>query len=104
MAVPTSFSVPGLVDNGRRITNLYPYSRAGTLLHDVLLYDQYGNPIRLGLGPDPLAASCVGASGQVIPNAFPVRYFDSPSNHRVSHPDAAPSVAVPKVVTRPLSP
>ena len=26
---------------------------AGTLLHDVLLYDQYGNPIKLALGPDP---------------------------------------------------
>ena len=104
VAIPTSFSVPGLVDNGRRITNLYPYSRSGTLLHDVLIYDQFGNPIRLGLGPDPLRRVVRGGSGQVIPNAFPVRYFDSPSNHRVSHPDAAPSIAVPRVVTRPLSP
>jgi hypothetical protein len=104
VTIPTSFTVPGLLDDGRRITNLYPYSRSGTLLHDVLLYDQFGNPIRLGLGPDPLRRVVRAGSGKVIPNAFPVRYFDSPANHRVSHPDAGPTVAVPRVVTPALSP
>jgi hypothetical protein len=104
VSVRQPFTLPGLVDNGRRITNLYPYSRTGTLLHDVLIYDQAGNRIRLGLGPDPLRRVLLGGRGQAVPNAFPIRYFDSPADRRVSHPDAAPPVHLPRIVTAPLSP
>jgi hypothetical protein len=103
VSIPSPFTPQGLVDNGRRITNLYPYSRTGTLLHDVLIYDQYGNQVRLGLGRDPLRRVLRGSRGQAVPNAFPIRYFDSPVGRYVSHPDAAPPVHVPKIVT-PLLP
>jgi hypothetical protein len=93
-------SLPGLQLDGRTVTNIYPYSRDGRLLHDVLLYDDIGRPIQLGLGPDPLRRITRGARGQVLANAYPIRYFaPGPSPRRVSHPNASPRVRVPKVVT-----
>jgi uncharacterized membrane protein len=101
--------VPGLALDGQRVMNVYPYSRSGTLLHDVLLYDDSGRAITLGLGPDPLRRVLRGVSTQVIANAFPVRYYDADSQaaglgRRVTDPDAAPAVRVPKIVTPPLAP
>jgi len=96
---------PGLQLDGRQVQNIYPYSRSGKLLHDVLLYDDAGDEIALGLGPDPLRRLIRGVSNQVIPNAFPIRYYDADGlGRRVTDPDAAPPVRVPKIVTPPLAP
>jgi hypothetical protein len=97
---------PGLLLNGGRVTNIYPYSRSGTLLHDVLLYDQAGNPISLGLGPDPLRRLTRGVNDQVIANTFPIRYF-APNTfpRKVSKPDAHPlGLRPPTIVTPALAP
>ena len=95
VAIPTSFSVPGLAR--QRTTDHEPLPvlaqrHAAPRCPDLRPVRE---PIRLGLGPDPLRRVVRGGSGQVIPNAYPIRYFDSPSSHRVSHPDAAPPIAVP---------
>lgn len=43
------YSGPGFYDsNGMPITNIFPYGADGTLLENVRLYDQDGNPIDLG--------------------------------------------------------
>ncbi len=101
----TAAPSPGLQLDGRRVENIYPYSRTGTLLHDVLLYDDTGRPITLGLGPDPLRRVTRGVSDQEIANTFPIRYF-APRTYprRVVNPDASPRVRVPKIVTPSLAP
>ncbi len=96
---------PGLQLDGRQIQNIYPYSRAGKLLHDVLLYDDTGRPITLGLGPDSWRRVVRGVGNRPISNAFPIRYFEEKRGRRqVAHPDASPRVNVPKIVTAPLTP
>jgi hypothetical protein len=72
----------------------------------VVLYDQAGYPISLGLGPDPLRRVTRGVSDQVIANTFPIRYF-APNTfpRKVANPDAHPlGLRVPKIVTPPLTP
>jgi hypothetical protein len=93
-------SLPGLQLDGRTVTNIYPYSRDGKLLHDVLLYDGIGRPIQLALGPDPLRRSTRGTNGQVLANVYPIRYFaPGPTPRHVSHPNASPRGHVPKIAT-----
>jgi hypothetical protein len=97
--VPTD----GLALDGVPITNVYPYGRNGQLLHDVLLYDQFGTPIEV-LGDrnvDPNRRFVRGKNGTVLLNVFPIRYFQ-PGTQRVANPDAGPAVNVPVVVTAPL--
>ena len=104
VAVPTPVNLPGLVDSGRRITNLYPYSRAGTLLHDVLLYDQDGNPVRLSLGPDPRRRVMRGLER---PGRSRTRSRSATTTRRRAVECASRCgtvVHVPKIVTPPLSP
>ena len=43
----------------------------------------------------------LGKNGTALLNVFPIRYFQ-PGTHTVAHPDAAPAVNVPVVVTAPL--
>ena len=96
---------PGLQLDGRQVQNIYPYSRAGKLLHDVLLYDDTGRPLSLGLGPDPWRRVVRGVGDRPLANAFPIRYFEEKRGRRqVAHPDASPRVHVPKIVTPPLTP
>jgi len=52
-------------------TNIYPYSKDGKPLHDVLLYDQDGRPLvpaQSGLITDVP----IGADGLPIPNSYPL--------------------------------
>jgi hypothetical protein len=100
-ATPTV--LPGLVDAGRPLLNIYPYSRAGKLLHDVRLYDDLGRPITLALGSDQLRRVPVTATGLPALNAFPIRYRQ-PGTHVVAHPDAGPRIHVAKLVTPALRP
>jgi hypothetical protein len=90
---------PGLAISGVPVTNLYPYSREGRLLHDVLIYDGRGVPVEIGANAhDPLRRVLRTPAGKPIFNSFPIRYYES-GTRRVAHPDAMPPVKIPKLVT-----
>jgi HAAS domain-containing protein len=92
----------GLAVDGVPVENIYPYSRDGRLMLDVLLYDQNGAP--LSLRPDdtdPTRRVLRTKAGDGIFNSFPVRYFESGTN-RVARPGAAPRVTWSPIVTPPL--
>jgi hypothetical protein len=70
-------------------TNIYPYSRDGQPLKDILLYDQDGRPIVLA--PSGIATDVpVGADGLPIENAYPLSQRDQDGA-----PIAPPRVALP---------
>jgi uncharacterized membrane protein len=58
------------------LTNIYPYSRDGKPLKDVLLYDQNGRPLIAASG-DGVTDVPTGADGLPIPNAYPLNQRDS---------------------------
>lgn len=95
--------VGGLAVNGRPVRNVYPYSRDGRLLHDVLLYDADGNPLNVGgpNAPDPNRRVLVTTGGLRLYNTFPIRYYD-PGTRRVRHPNAGAPVRPPQLLTPPL--
>jgi uncharacterized membrane protein len=100
--IETAAYQQGLSYNGVALNNVYPYSRDGHLLHDVLLFTGSGTPIDAPAGvPDPLRRVLRTKAGKPVENAFPIRYFD-PGTGRVSHPDASPPVRIPRIVTPPL--
>jgi hypothetical protein len=106
--VVTSFvevpvAVRGLANDGNPVANIYPYSRDGRLLHDVLLYDGAGRPIALASGiPDRNRRVLRTPTGIAVLNAFPIRYFE-PRTNRVAHPNAAPRIRIPRIATPPLA-
>jgi HAAS domain-containing protein len=92
----------GLTFNGAPVNNLYPYSRSGRLLHDVLLYTGAGAPLnKAAAAVDPQRRVLWTKSGKQILNAYPVRYFE-PGTGQVAHPNASPQVAIPRIATPPL--
>jgi uncharacterized membrane protein len=94
--------VHGLANEGNPVTNIYPYSRDGRLLHDVLLYDGAGRPIAVqSVVPDPNRRVLRAPRGNALLNTFPIRYFEPGTKH-VTHPNAAPRVKVPRIATPPL--
>lgn len=99
--VPTTLPA-GLWYDGREIANIYPYSREGTLLHDVLLYDQTGAAIALTPGVADPNRRVLHTANRYAPvyNAYPVRYFD-PGTTVVAHPNAGPRVRVPSLAPGP---
>lgn len=93
----------GLIYQGVEVDNIYPYSRDGRLLHDVLLYDTAGRALDLpafhGLDPNRRYVS----NGHLeLLNAFPIRYYE-PGTRLVLRPNAAPYVKVRPVLTPPLT-
>jgi len=73
------------------VTNIYPYSRDGKLLTDVLLYDQDGRALTLDSKMGDVTTDYpVGADGQPITNAYPLH-----QRHLSGDPVAAPRVALP---------
>ena len=99
-----SAATPGLTLDGRPISNIYPYTRDGRLLHDVLLFDSTGRPLAINPGDtDPTRRVLHAADGQRIFDSFPIRYFD-PGTQRVSKPNAAPPLAAPSLFTLPARP
>jgi hypothetical protein len=92
----------GLVNGGLPVDNIYPYSRDGRLLHDVLLFDGAGLPLDVRPGvPDASRRVLLDAFGNLIFNAFPVRYYE-PGTAIVAHPDAGPRVTIPRLATPPV--
>ena len=74
-----------------QVTNIYPYTQDGKPLTNVLLYDQDGRPVTLpSNGPDPITQYPMGADGQPITNAYPLKQ---------QHPDGSflvpPRAAIP---------
>lgn len=96
--VPT----PGLALDGVPVENVYPYSRDGRLMLDVLLYDQYGAPLNVRPGAaDPDRRVLRSTNGAEIYNSFPIRYFDA-GTVRVARPGAAPKIPWSPILTPPL--
>lgn len=100
---PVSQVRPNLASDGVKIDNIYPYSRDGKLLHDVLLYDGAGRPIEIpaNRGDDPNRRFVVTNGNKPLFNVFPIRYYE-PGTQRVERPNAAPYIEHPHVVTPPL--
>ncbi len=96
----------GLVHDGEQIRNLYPYSRDGELLLDVLLYDEFGHAVELGSAnpqDDPQRRYLFTKGGQPVLNSFPIRYVE-PGSTKVENPRAAPKeIEVPEIETPPLT-
>ena len=92
----------GLFENGREVANIFPFTRDGKPLNDVLLYLPDGQPLNIGaLNVDPNRRYLVDRRGQRLYNSFPARYFD-PGTTRVTRPNAGPRVHIPQVLTPPL--
>jgi hypothetical protein len=101
LAVPSPKAPPGVVSDGVPVLNIYPYTRDGRLLHDVLLYDQNGQP--LDVKPDdtdPTRRVLSATGGQRIFDSFPIRYFE-PGTTRVANPNAAPPLVGPSLFSPP---
>ena len=85
-----SGSQPTIMANGV-VTNIYPYSRDGKSLTDVLLYDQEGRPLTISANVGDVTTDYpVGGDGQPITNAYPLR-----QRHVNGDPVSAPRVALP---------
>ena len=101
--VPQPAVPPGLWNDGVQVDNIYPFSRDGKLLHDVLLYDGAGVPIEIAStrGEDPNRRWVVTNGNKPLFNVFPIRYYE-PGTRRVERPNAKPYVELPLVLTPPL--
>ena len=93
---------PGLLFDGRRIDNVYPYDRAGRLLQDVRLYDETGTPLDVRPGEGRPRRVVADRSGERLFNTFPIRYFDA-GTRRVRRPRAGALSDPPRrIVTPPV--
>jgi hypothetical protein len=93
----------GLFENGSEVLNIFPYTRDGRPLNDVLLYLPDGQPLSIGAqNVDPNRRYLVNKRGQRLYNSFPARYFD-PGTTRVARPNAGPHVQIPTILTPPLT-
>jgi hypothetical protein len=99
--IPQPYAVPGLAYNGAPVQNIYPYSRDGKLLHDVLLYDAAGAPLDIGAAfQDPNRRVLKASTNASIFNSFPIRYYE-PGTVLVAHPNAGPPVRTPIILPPP---
>ena len=98
---PTPETPVALTYGGVAVDNVYPYSREGKLLHDVLLFDGAGRPLDVGGLGDPQRRLLLKSDGTPLFNSFPIRYFE-PGTSLVANPNAGPPVAVPEIETPPL--
>ena len=69
---------PGITYDGVPLRNVYPFTRSGHLLHDVLLYTGSGVPMNVtGQAEDPQRRLLRAKGGKLVLNAFPIRATDS---------------------------
>lgn len=106
----------GLVDNGRPISNIYPYDEQGRPLENVRLYDDAGQPLVVGdmskeMGGGTVVYGAVdgapvpAATAYPLDGASPSNEFPQPATTIVYGPDGAPttaSVPQPNIVVAPL--
>lgn len=96
----TYYSVDAAGFSSSRATNIYPYTKDGKPLKDILLYDQNGKAlVLLPSKSDVITDFPVGADGQPIVNSFPLN-----QRHRNGDPVLPPRVALPPVQTSPPTP
>lgn len=94
---------PGVSIDGVPVRNLYPYSRDGELLQDVLLYTEQGAPLELVTGTDDIDRRLLETTaGTLLFNSFPIRYYD-PGTRVVGRPELGPPVGIPTVTTPALT-
>lgn len=90
---------PGLAYDGVQVRNIYPYTRDGKRLFDVLLFDENGRPVEIGSGPDDTSRRILTAvDGSQLFNSFPIRYFE-PGTKTVAQPELGPPVTVQEIAT-----
>lgn len=77
------------------VTNIYPYSKDGKPLQDVLLYDQDGRPL-VPFQDGVVSDVPVGADGLPIPNSYPLSQRDLKGD-----PIVPPRVALPPLQATP---
>jgi uncharacterized membrane protein len=77
---------------GPGVSNIYPYTKDGKLLKDVLLYDQNGRPLTIGWAKDPgvITEYPIAADGRSITNEYPLN-----QRHSNGDPVLPPRVALP---------
>jgi hypothetical protein len=82
---------------GPGITNIYPYTKDGKALKEILLYDQNGRPLTITTVKDPTTDFAIGSDGKPISNEYPLnqRHFngDPVLPPRVALPPASQSTA-----------
>jgi hypothetical protein len=76
-------------------TNIYPYTKGGKPLKDVLLYDQNGKPL-MPAKSGVMTDYPIGADGQPIINSYPLN-----QRHPNGDPILPPRVALPPSATEP---
>jgi hypothetical protein len=98
-------TLPGLANDGVSVENVYPYSRDGRLLLDVLLFDENGAPLYIRPGTDgagdPQRRVLRTRDGSVVFNSYPIRYYE-PGTRAVARPYAGPPVDWSPISTPPL--
>ena len=69
---------PGLALDGVQILNVYPYSREGEPLFDVLFYDENSRPVSILSGLDDTSRRILAdENGTQVFNSFPIRLLRS---------------------------
>jgi hypothetical protein len=76
-------------------TNIYPYTKDGKPLKDILLYDQNGKPL-MPAKSGVMTDYPIGADGQPITNSYPLN-----QRHPNGDPILPPRVALPPSATEP---
>lgn len=102
---PAVSGTGGLVGPAGPVTNIYPYAKDGTPLRDVLLYDQFGQPVVVQ--PDPYGPPGTvrqfpyAADGHAIENAYPQDQAtpDVSTDPPVLRRQSPPSVTTPEFAT-----
>jgi uncharacterized membrane protein len=90
----------GLVRDGHRIGNIYPYDRRGRLLQDVRLFDETGTPLAVRHGEALPRRVPVDRTGERLFNAFPIRYFEE-GTRKVRRPGAGGLAEQPRAILTP---
>jgi uncharacterized membrane protein len=82
---------------GPAVTNIYPYTKDGKALKEILLFDQNGRPLTVANLKEPATDFPVGSDGKPIANEYPLtqRHFngDPVLPPRVALPPASQSTA-----------
>lgn len=63
---------------GPGVTNIYPYTKDGKALKEILLYDQNGRPLTLPSVKEPITDFPISSDGRTITNEYPLnqRHFN----------------------------
>jgi hypothetical protein len=95
---PDPYSLASAAGYYPGFTNIYPYTKDGKPLKDVLLYDQSGKPVTPAKS-GVITELPTGADGQPISNAYPLT-----QRHPNGDPVLAPRVALPPAANHTPSP